>query len=78
MARYKAEAAGAAALAICEALLLSLRDRKVLPEPEIVGLLQDAAAGHVCHPDYDEAEFHRAVVQLVEAIVLGNRQAHLR
>ena len=40
------EIAGLAALSICESLLLALNDRKILPEHEIVGILQDAAAAH--------------------------------
>lgn len=35
--------AGLAALSICEALLLALHDRNLLPEREIVGVLCDAA-----------------------------------
>jgi hypothetical protein len=38
--------AGLAALSICEALLLAMNDRGLLPENEIVGVLQDAAASH--------------------------------
>ena len=38
--------AGMAALSICEALLLALQDRNLLPEREIVGILRDAAAAH--------------------------------
>jgi hypothetical protein len=37
------EHAGQAALSICEALLLAMNDRGVLPEHEIVGVLRDAA-----------------------------------
>ena len=38
--------AGMAALSICEALLLALQDRKVLPDREIIGILRDAAETH--------------------------------
>ena len=38
--------AGMAALSICEALLLALNDRNLLPEQEVVGILRDAAATH--------------------------------
>jgi hypothetical protein len=37
---------GRAALSICESLLLSLNDNKVLAEKEIVGILRDAALTH--------------------------------
>jgi hypothetical protein len=40
------EHAGQAALSICEALLLAMNDRGLLPEHEIVGVLRDAAATH--------------------------------
>lgn len=38
------DVSGVAALAICESLLLALNDRKILPEREIVGILEDAVA----------------------------------
>ena len=38
--------AGMAALSICEALLLALQDRKLLPDREIIGILRDAAETH--------------------------------
>ena len=41
-----ANVAGMAALSICEALLLALNDRNILPEREIVGILRDAADAH--------------------------------
>ena len=37
-------ASGLAALSICESLLVSLRDLKIIGEKEVVGLLQDASA----------------------------------
>ncbi|MGR3622417.1 hypothetical protein [Pseudophaeobacter sp.] len=40
------ESAGMAALSICEALLLALKDLQVMPEHEISGILRDAAAFH--------------------------------
>ena len=50
------EIAGNAALSICEALLLALNDRKVLPEKEIIGLLQDAAAHEFTCPSSNDLE----------------------
>lgn len=35
--------AGLAGLSICEALLLALQDRNLLPDSEIAGILSDAA-----------------------------------
>ena len=39
-------ASGLAALSICESLLVSLRDLKIMGEKEVVGLLRDASAAH--------------------------------
>ncbi|NMM46459.1 hypothetical protein HH303_18355 [Rhodospirillaceae bacterium KN72] len=63
---------GAAALSICEALLLAIKDLKVLPEHEIVGLLEDAAASHefAVHPDA-EADMHREASVLIHRIIDG-------
>ena len=66
------EHAGRAALSICEALLLALNDRGVLPEHEIVGVLRDAAATHENAVGTDhETENHRAVADLINAIIAG-------
>ncbi|MGP3699467.1 hypothetical protein [Rhodobacter sp. NSM] len=65
------DTAGVAALAICEALLLSLLDRKILPEAEIAGILEDAAAAHVGHPEDGDAELHRAAARLIAGISVG-------
>ena len=63
---------GLAALAICESLLLSLNDHKVLPEKEILGILTDAAASHENAPSSDgKAEQHMAVADLINAILAG-------
>ncbi|MBM1218626.1 hypothetical protein JQU17_00340 [Ponticoccus sp. SC2-23] len=64
------EHAGEAALSICEALLLALNDRGLLPEHEIVGVLRDAAATHENAVGTEiERENHRAVAGLINAIV---------
>ncbi|WP_417722727.1 hypothetical protein [Salipiger sp.] len=66
------ELAGEAALSICEALLLALNDRGVLPEHEIAGVLRDAAATHENAVGTDlETERHRAVAALINAIIAG-------
>jgi hypothetical protein len=64
---------GIAALSICEALLLALNDAQVLPEREIVGILQDAAASHenAKGATEDEAETHTAVATLINRIIAG-------
>ncbi|GGO23318.1 hypothetical protein GCM10010991_00560 [Gemmobacter aquaticus] len=64
------DVAGQAALAICESLLLALNDRKILPEREIIGILQDAAAAHDNAADGSgDPSMHRAVAQLIEKII---------
>jgi hypothetical protein len=67
-----ADVAGAAALAICEALLLALNDANVLPEREIMGILSDAAASHRHAPRGDGQEaLHAAVAALIDAMIAG-------
>ena len=66
------EHAGQAALSICEALLLALNDRGLLPEHEIVGVLRDAAATHENAVGTElEMERHRAVAEMINAIIAG-------
>jgi hypothetical protein len=66
------DVAGTAALAICESLMLALNDRKILPEPEILGILEDAAATHENAPPGDGAEaMHVAVAELIRKIISG-------
>lgn len=63
---------GMAALSICEALLLAMNDHKLLPEPEIMGVLRDAAAAHEnavgAGPEMD---MHQAVAALINKIIDG-------
>jgi hypothetical protein len=66
------DAAGRAALTICESLLLALSDRNILPEREILGILRDAAATHENDPGDDGlADLHAAVAELINAIRIG-------
>ena len=66
------DVSGTAALAICESLLLALNERKVLPEAEIVGILEDAASAHVNVPqDAPGTELHTAVAALIHRILAG-------
>jgi len=68
----KNDYSGAAALSICEALLLALNDHKVLPEREIMGVLDDAAAAHenVSEPNDDRA-MHQAASDIIRKIISG-------
>lgn len=71
--------AGAAALSICESLLLALNDRNILPEKEIVGILRDAAATHEFSSDDDEQkELHTAVAALINGILTGGNSVRRR
>jgi hypothetical protein len=66
------EHAGQAALSICEALLLAMNNRGLLPEHEIVGVLRDAAATHENAIGTElETEHHLAVANLINAIIAG-------
>ena len=66
------EVTAAAALAICEALLLALNDRDILPEREIVGILRDAAAAHANDPGDDgQGVMHQGVADLINRIIDG-------
>jgi hypothetical protein len=73
------DVAGNAALAICESLLLALNDRNILPEREIVGILQDAAAAHANDAaDDGKAEMHKAVAALINSILAGGNSVRRR
>ena len=66
------EHAGQAALSSCEALLLAMNDRGLLPEHEIVGVLRDAAATHENAVGAElEMEMHRRVADLINSIIAG-------
>ncbi|NOD37144.1 MULTISPECIES: hypothetical protein [unclassified Ruegeria] len=61
---------GMAALSICEALLLAIKDRELLPEHEIVGVLRDAAAAHeAAVGNSDEKVMHQAAAALINQII---------
>lgn len=76
---YTPDVAGNAALAICESLLLALNDRSILPEHEIVGILQDAAAAHTNDPGPDgQTEMHKAVAALINGILAGGNSVRRR
>jgi len=64
--------AGLAALSICEALMLAMNDRELLPEHEIMGVLRDAAATHENATGTDtETESHRAAATIINRIIAG-------
>lgn len=61
--------AGAAALSICESMLIALQDLKVISAKEANAVLMDAAATHrhaiPVSPNGDE---HRAIAELIERL----------
>lgn len=64
--------AGLAALTICEALLLSLQENKILSQREVRGILNDAADAHRNFPGAPmEREAHQEVANLIESILAG-------
>ena len=71
--------AGTAALSICEALMLALNDRNILPEREIVGILKDAAAAHENSAAEPGAEPHHAkVAVLINRIIASGNSVRRR
>jgi hypothetical protein len=73
------DVAGTAALSICEALLLALNDRNVLPEREIVGILRDAAAAHQNESATNGAAgLNEAVAKLINKIIDGGNSVRRR
>lgn len=67
--------AGMAALSICEALLLALQERNVLPDREIIGILRDAAETHE-NANGAETHLHAAAASLINEILEGGDLSH--
>ena len=68
----KRDYSGAAALSICESLLLALSDGKVLSDHEVQGLLEDAATAHRnAQGTPQELEAHRAIAAIIERMRAG-------
>jgi hypothetical protein len=66
------EAAALAALSIVESLLLSLKERKILPPDEIVGLLSDAAAVHADAATTGKDVVRAKVAELITSMIPGD------
>lgn len=65
--------AAEASLAICESLILSLRESGVLSDGEVDGLLEDAMNSHLnAAATAAEMEIHREAAALIEAIRTGS------
>jgi hypothetical protein len=66
------EAAGHAALATCESMLLSLAENKIIDEAEVRAILEDAAAAHRnAIPLLVDGAPHDEAASLIEAILKG-------
>ncbi len=66
------DVSGAAALAICESRVLCHGDQKILPENEIIGILEDAISAHRNAPTEDGmTKMHEDVVILIKSIIDG-------
>jgi hypothetical protein len=66
------DAAGHAALAICESMLLSLTDNKVIDEAEAKAILTDAATAHRNSISLStDGTAHGEAATLIEAILKG-------
>ena len=66
-------AAGHAALAICESMLLSLTENKIIDETEVRAILKDAAAAHRNSIPLvtDGGAAHEEAASLIETILKG-------
>ena len=63
-------AAGLAALSLCESLLLSLTDNKIIGEAEAKAILQNAATAHRRSVSLAErADEHAEAAALIEALI---------
>jgi hypothetical protein len=64
--------AGAAALSICESLLIALNDLEIIDDKETRAVLQDAAESHRnAMPGSPNPDEHRAIADLIDRIVEG-------
>ena len=64
--------AGAAALSICESLLIALNDLKIIDDKETRAILQDAAESHrTAMSESKNPDEHRAIADLIDRIVDG-------
>ena len=64
--------AGAAALSICESLLIALNDLKIIDDKQTLAVLQDAAETHRNAADGAlNPEEHRAIAALIDHIAAG-------
>lgn len=68
------DAKAAAALSICESLLLCLADHKILNATDVLGLLDDAISAHrhaALDKTGEEAALHQQAAELIASIAIG-------
>jgi hypothetical protein len=76
---HRADAAGTAALGICESLLLALTELSVLSARDARHLLTDVAvAQHAAACVSQTPEAHREVIELVQRILADDNGTRLR
>jgi hypothetical protein len=71
-------ASGLAALSICESLLTSLQELRIIGEQEIAGILKDASAAHHQASAADNSTAHRDAAAVIDRLIIGkNSIRHL-
>ena len=69
---------GVAALSVCESLILALKERGVLDDAEIRGLLEDVRSAHRnAAADGDERDLHDSVADIADEIMNGGTPVRL-
>jgi hypothetical protein len=69
---------GVAALSLCESLILALKERGVLDEAEIQGLLEDVCSAHRnAAAEGDDPELHESVADIADEIMNGGNSVRL-
>lgn len=69
---------GVAALSVCESLILALKERGVLDDAEIRGLLEDVRSAHRnAAADGDDRDLHDSVAEIADEIMNGGTPVRL-
>jgi hypothetical protein len=72
-------ASGLAALSVCESLLLSLGDLKIIGEKEIVGIMSDAADAHrFAGVTPADVKLHIRAAAILDRIIAGGNSVRRR
>jgi hypothetical protein len=69
---------GVAALSVCESLILALKERGILDDAEIHGLLEDVSSAHRnAAADGDDPDLHESVAEIADEIMNGGNSVRL-